>query len=121
MATITACNGIVECKPKYNVLIDNSFHFNAEYCCEGEKCIDPCKFSDLSSCNLKPCVKIRWGDSPNDQLETDDVEIMCLEFSKCSNIKYAARYAKEGRILTSRSFQVNLLQPPFGGFLLFNR
>ncbi len=89
MATITACNGIVECGPKYNVLIDNSFHFYARYCCEGEECIDPCKFfdspasPDLSSCNLKPCVKIRWGDSPNDQLETDDVEIMCLEFSNC--------------------------------------
>jgi hypothetical protein len=27
---------------------------------------------------LKPCIHLRWGDGPNDHLETDDTEILCI-------------------------------------------
>jgi hypothetical protein len=28
--------------------------------------------------DVKPCFHLRWGDGPNDQLETDDIEVLCI-------------------------------------------
>ena len=28
--------------------------------------------------DLRPCFEIRWGDSQGDQMETDDLEVLCL-------------------------------------------
>lgn len=27
---------------------------------------------------IEPCLRLRWGDSPQDQLETEDTEILCI-------------------------------------------
>lgn len=27
---------------------------------------------------IEPCLRLRWGDGPNDHLETDDTEILCI-------------------------------------------
>lgn len=27
---------------------------------------------------IEPCLRLRWGDSPTDQLETEDTEILCI-------------------------------------------
>jgi hypothetical protein len=27
---------------------------------------------------IRPCFKLRWGDGPNDRIETDDTEVLCL-------------------------------------------
>jgi hypothetical protein len=27
---------------------------------------------------LQPCLHLRWGDGPNDHLETDDTEVLCI-------------------------------------------
>lgn len=27
---------------------------------------------------ILPCFKLKWGDGPNDQMETDDVEVLCI-------------------------------------------
>jgi hypothetical protein len=31
--------------------------------------------------NIRPCLTIRWGDGPNDRIETDDVETICVTAS----------------------------------------
>jgi hypothetical protein len=39
---------------------------------------------------LRPCFNLRWGDGPNDHVETDDVEIMCLVASNpYTNVTFA--------------------------------
>jgi hypothetical protein len=30
---------------------------------------------------IVPCIQVRWGDSPNDQIETDDCEVLCITVS----------------------------------------
>ncbi len=27
---------------------------------------------------IEPCLRLRWGDGPNDHLETDDTEVLCI-------------------------------------------
>ncbi len=44
----------------------------------------PVKFPDL-----KPCITVKWGDSPCDCMETDDVEVLCITVCNCySNVTF---------------------------------
>jgi hypothetical protein len=37
--------------------------------------------------DIEPCISIRWGESPCDCIETDDVEILCIRVCNCySNV-----------------------------------
>ncbi|NPA81530.1 MAG: hypothetical protein GXO31_02855 [Epsilonproteobacteria bacterium] len=56
-----------------------------EICCKAGKCIDVCEGSSngMGLERAHPCFKIKWGDGPEDRLETDDVEIMCLVAKNC--------------------------------------
>ncbi len=77
-----------KCDRKYNSMELHDLpypHINWGYCkCNEENCVDPCKFIENGNfCNLAPCVEIKWGDSAQDQLETDDVEVLCIVFKNC--------------------------------------
>ncbi|MEL6674249.1 MAG: hypothetical protein AAFR61_18730 [Bacteroidota bacterium] len=49
----------------------------AQIICSGAK--GPCK--EVARPEIAPCIKLSWGDGAKDQLETDDVEILCLTVS----------------------------------------
>lgn len=36
---------------------------------------------DVRVPEIRPCFNLRWGDGPNDRIETDDVEVICLTAS----------------------------------------
>lgn len=36
----------------------------------------PCRQVDVPK--IRPCFRLMWGDGPDDRIETDDVELMCL-------------------------------------------
>ena len=46
-------------------------------------CVSMC--SEAKAPELHPCFEIRWGDSVNDQIETDDLEVFCLVVSNPYN------------------------------------
>ena len=39
-------------------------------------CDDRCRTVDEPK--IEPCLRLRWGDGPTDQLETEDTEILCV-------------------------------------------
>lgn len=39
--------------------------------------------------DIHPCISVKWGDSPCDCLETDDVEVLCVTVCNCySNVTF---------------------------------
>ncbi len=48
-----------------------------------------CDCSAVKLPELKPCISVKWGDSPCDCLETDDVEVLCVTVCNCySNVTF---------------------------------
>lgn len=39
-------------------------------------CDSPCR--EIQAPKIIPCLHLRWGDGPNDRLETDDTEVLCV-------------------------------------------
>ncbi len=77
-----------KCRCKKEFRLEQTVHENYRYCCREGDCLNPCKFlenmaNNMDPCNLQPCLMIEWGDGPNDHLETDDVEVLCLKFKNC--------------------------------------
>ncbi|MDD1607373.1 MAG: hypothetical protein LUQ18_02500 [Methylococcaceae bacterium] len=51
-------------------------------------CPSECNTVELPS--IKPCISVKWGDSPCDCLETDDVEILCITVCNCyANVTFS--------------------------------
>ncbi len=39
---------------------------------------------------IRPCITVKWGDTPCDCMETDDVEVLCVTVCNCySNVTFA--------------------------------
>ena len=63
---------------------------------EGEKVCRPAEIPKLA-----PCISVRWGDGPQDALETEDFEVMCVTVSNCytniefSNVKIAMMFVSD--------------------------
>jgi hypothetical protein len=52
-------------------------------CVEGE-----CQVAKIP--DYRPCISVRWGDSPCDCLESDDLEVLCITVCNCySNISFS--------------------------------
>ena len=45
---------------------------NPSSACTSEGC------DEVQIPELRPCFELRWGDGPNDQIETDDLEVLCI-------------------------------------------
>jgi len=49
-----------------------------------------CDCTEVKLPEIKPCISVKWGDSPCDCLETDDVEVLCVTVCNCySNVTLA--------------------------------
>ncbi len=77
-----------KCRCKKEFRLEQTVHENYKYCCKEGQCLNPCEVLEdvanhMDPCNLQPCLMIEWGDGPNDHLETDDVEVLCLKFKNC--------------------------------------
>ena len=45
--------------------------------------------SDVNLPNVRPCFSLMWGDGPNDRIETNDIELMCISaVNPYSNITF---------------------------------
>ena len=77
-----------KCRCKKEFRLEQTVHENYRYCCKEGQCLNPCEVLEdvanhMDPCNLQPCLMIEWGDGPDDHLETDDVEVLCLKFKNC--------------------------------------
>lgn len=68
--------------------------FLAQNAVEVSSDVDPCDCHcdcvALKLPDIHPCISVRWGDSPCDCIETDDVEVACVTVCNCySNVTFS--------------------------------
>lgn len=78
MAEAEELNGAVLCE-RFDILVNDllrkscagkQFELKSGNCKEGCQTIEEPK--------IVPCLRLRWGDGPQDHLETDDTEVLCI-------------------------------------------